>query len=147
MVAVFKFLNKQLDVALESVIAATMSSTGFVTFLDLSSTTCAASASLSAKHSVLDVSIAPEPREIIWQNAHVSSNIRQVRERIVNAVLFLGVVLWSFPLAAIQVFAKAQFLAQIPGMEWILTFREGALLRLVNGYLPVSDPSSDIFSQ
>lgn len=54
-----------------------------------------------------------------------------------NLFLFLGVALWSFPLAAIQVFAKAQNLAQIPGMEWIITFHEGALMRLVNGYLPV----------
>ena len=55
----------------------------------------------------------------------------------VNVFLFLGVVLWSFPLAAIQVFAKAQNLAQIPGMEWILTYDEGALMSFMNGYLPV----------
>jgi hypothetical protein len=114
-----------------------MSSTGFVTFLDLSSTTCAASASLSAKATVLNVSIAPEPRDIIWENCRVPRMTRERREQLVNVVLILGVILWSFPLAAIQVFAKANNLAQIPGMEWILTFREGALLGLVNGYLPV----------
>jgi hypothetical protein len=40
-VAIIKMLNKQLDAALESVLGATMSSMGFVTFLDLSSMTCA----------------------------------------------------------------------------------------------------------
>ena len=114
-----------------------MSSTGFVTFLDLSSTTCAASAPLSAKASVLHVSVAPEPPEIQWKNCHVSKKTQLRREHFVNIVLFLGVILWSFPLAAIQAFAKTKYLAQIPGMEWILTFRGGVLTQLVNGYLPV----------
>lgn len=140
-VAIFRFLNKQLDVALSGVLSSTMSSTGFVTFLDLTSTTCAASALLSAKASVLNVSVAPEPREIIWENCHVSRMTRKGRERVVNFLLFLGVILWSFPLAFIQVVARAQNIAQIPGMEWILTFREGAFMRLINGYLPVRNES------
>jgi hypothetical protein len=49
----------------------------------------------------------------------------------------VGVILWSFPLASIQAFAKAEFLAKIPGMEWILTFHGGNLTNFVNGYLPV----------
>jgi len=61
-VAIFRQLTKQLDTALENVVGQTMSSTGFVTFLDLASTTCAASAPLTVKATVLDVSIAPEPR-------------------------------------------------------------------------------------
>jgi hypothetical protein len=136
-VAGLRFLNSQLDVALEGVVGATMSSTGFVTFLDLASTTCAASAPLTVKSSVLDVSVAPEPREILWQNAHVSKKTQSRREVIVNIVLFLGVILWSFPLATIQVFAKAEVVAQIPGMEWILTWYGGAFSILMNGYLPV----------
>lgn len=107
-----KTMNSELDVALEGVVGATMASTGFVTFLDLSSTTCAASAPLSVKAGVLNASVAPEPREIRWENAHVSKRIQVVRERIVNIVLFLGVILWSFPLAAIQAFAKAKYLVR-----------------------------------
>jgi hypothetical protein len=111
-VAGIKAINSQLDVALEGVIGATMSSTGFVTFLDLSSTTCAASAPLSAKSSVLQAHVAPEPREIRWQNAHVSRKTQVRRENMVNALLFVGVILWSFPLAAIQAFAKAENLVR-----------------------------------
>jgi hypothetical protein len=73
----------------------------------------------------------------MWGNCRVPRRTRERREQLVNVVLILGVILWSFPLAAIQVFAKANNLAQIPGMEWIETFRGGALLGLVNGYLPV----------
>jgi hypothetical protein len=136
-VAGVRICNKQLDVALEGVLGATMSSTGFVTFNDLSSTTSAASAPLSVKTSVLQASVAPEPREIRWQNAHVSKSTTLRRQTIVNVLLFLGAILWSFPLAAIQAFAKAKYLAQIPGMEWIETFHGGTLTQFVNGYLPV----------
>jgi hypothetical protein len=136
-VAGLRFFNKQLDVTLEGVLGTTMSSTGFVTFLDLASTTCAASAPLTVKANALDVSIAPEPREIQWENAHVSKLTQERREHIVNFVLFLGVILWSFPLAAIQVFAKAEFIAQIPGMGWITGWQSDKLTAFVNGYLPV----------
>jgi hypothetical protein len=111
-VAIIKGLNSQLDVALEGVISATMSSTGFVTFLDLSSTTCAASAPLSIKSNVLHASVAPDPREIRWQNAHVSRKTQVRREYMVNILLFIGVIFWSFPLAAIQAFATSEYLVR-----------------------------------
>jgi hypothetical protein len=136
-VTIVRALTKQIEVGLEGVIGETMSSTGFVTFLDLASTTCAASAPLTVKAGALHVDIAPEPREIIWSNAHVSQTMQQRRERIANIILFLGAILWSFPLAAIQVFAKAENIAQIPGMEWILTWNGGNFSKFVNGYLPV----------
>lgn len=42
------------------------------------------------------------------------------------------------PLTAIQAFAKAEYIAQIPGMEWILTAGGGSVSQFVNGYLPVA---------
>lgn len=131
------FINRQLDVTLEGVVGTTMSSTGFVTFLDLTSVTSAASVPLTHKPGMLDISVAPDPKEIRWRNAHAPKRDCERRESIVNFLLFLGVILWSFPLAAIQAFAKAKFLAQIPGMEWILTYQGGALTAFINGYLPV----------
>lgn len=137
LVAGVRFVHKQLDVTLESVNAPTMSSTGFVTFLDLTTTTCAASAPLTVKTNALQCEVAPEPRQIRWANAHVSKESQLRREKVTDFVLFLGLILWSFPLAAIQAFAKAEYLAQIPGMKWILYFHGGTLTSLVNGYLPV----------
>ena len=114
-----------------------MSSTGFVTFLDLTSVTCAVTTPLTSKPQILDVSVAPEPRDIIWNNAHVSAKEIVGRERIVNFLLIVGGFFWIFPLAAIQAFAKADFIARIPGMEWILTAGGGSVSKFVNGYLPV----------
>ena len=126
-----------LDHAMESAVGATMSSTGFVTFLDLTSVTTAVSTPLTSKPQILDVSVAPEPRDIIWANAHVSAKSRSRNERVVNFFLVLGVFFWIFPLAAIQAFAKAEYIAQIPGMEWILTSGDGSVSKFLNGYLPV----------
>jgi len=118
-------------------VGATMSSTGFVTFLDLTSVTTAASAPLTSKPQTLDVGVAPEPRDIIWQNAHISLRSQHRRENSANIFLVVVGFLWIFPLAAIQAFAKAEYIAQIPGMEWILTAGGGSVSQFVNGYLPV----------
>lgn len=86
-----------------------MSSTGFVTFLDLTSVTSAASAPLTHKPNMLDISVAPDPKEIRWRNAHAPKRDCERRENIVNILLFLGIILWSFPLAAIQVRSQLCF--------------------------------------
>ena len=39
------------------------------------------------------------------------------------------------PLSLIQAFAKAEYIARIPGMEWVL--QSGSVSSFVNGYLPV----------
>jgi len=102
-----RYVNRQMDHALAGVIGNNMSSTGFVTFLDLSSTTCAVSTPLTVKPDVLYKQVAPEPRDIVWQNCHVSRKVQEGRKQVVGVFLFLGVLVWSFPLAAIQAFAKA----------------------------------------
>jgi len=136
-VVIYRFLHKQLDVALEGVLTSTMSSTGFVTFGDLSAATCAASAQLSAKSSVLYTSVAPEPRDIRWENVHVSRAYQQRREITVNVCLALGVIFWSLPLAAIQVLANPkEKLSHLPGLSWLTNLNE-PWIGLINGYLPV----------
>eukprot|EP00980_Cylindrotheca_fusiformis_P026200 scaffold15514_cov129-Cylindrotheca_fusiformis.AAC.8 len=131
----FKFANSQLDHAMAGVVGATMSSTGFVTFLDLTSVTCAATTPLTSKPQILDVSVAPEPRDIIWANAHVPAKTRARNERVVNFLLVLGLFFWIIPLSLIQAFANAESIGRIPGMEWVQ--HSGSVSSFVNGYLPV----------
>jgi len=114
-----------------------MSTVGFVTFIDLSSVTCSCGAFLTHKPNVLEVQVAPETRDIIWKNAHIDKGVIQGRAFLANVLLSLGAILWSIPLAMIQALATADSLARIPGMEWILSFDEGTLRGLINGYLPV----------
>lgn len=47
--------------------------------------------------------MAPEPRDIIWANAHVNLGWSKGREFTANMLLGLGAILWSVPVASIQV--------------------------------------------
>lgn len=114
-----------------------MSTTGFVTFLDLTSVATASSTPLTHKPNTLTVSVAPEPRDIRWNSAHIPQKIQNRREVYVNIFLSLGIILWSIPLTGIQAFATAEQVARIPGMDWVLKIDEGKFTSFINGYLPV----------
>jgi hypothetical protein len=114
-----------------------ISRTGFVTFIDLSSVTCVASAPLTHKPNTLEVTVAPEARDILWQNCHYTADLRKRREANASNFLALGALLWSIPLAFIQGVSSAENVAQLPGMEWILEYDNGNLALFINAYLPV----------
>lgn len=112
-----------------------MSSFGFVTFKNLATVTSAAS-TRAASATILKVSPAPEPRNIVWENAHIDSTILSGREFTTNCLLILGVIFWSVPVASIQALATVEKIAYLPGMEWIMvghqnlyTFRYSMLTR------------------
>jgi len=130
-----KFANSQLDQTTVGVVRSTMSSTGFVTLLDLTSVTTAATTPLTSKPGILSVNVAPEPRDIIWENVNITRRSRDRRERVVNVLLVIGLFFWIIPLTLIQLFATVEYIAKIPGMEWIA--REEDVSRFVKGYLPV----------
>lgn len=60
------------DVVVDSVTRPSMSATGFVTFKTLTPVTVSTSAPLTFNSIPMEVVIAPEPREIVWQNVPVS---------------------------------------------------------------------------
>jgi hypothetical protein len=127
--------SNRLDVVFDNVLGTTMSSTGFVTFKDLTTVTSAASAPLSYAPGVLQCAIAPEPRDIVWKNAHRDKRVCEERESVASFLVGFGALLWSVPLALIQALATADSLAKVPGMQWILA--NDSVATFVNGYLPV----------
>jgi hypothetical protein len=100
------YIQQNIDEVVDSVVGATMSSTGFITFKDLQTVTCAVRTPLFDRPGVLVVSMAPEPRDIIWDNAHVNLGWSKGREFTANMLLGLGAILWSIPVASIQVRAE-----------------------------------------
>jgi len=133
----FRFLYRHLDVVVDKVVGTTMSSTGFVTFYDLASVTCAVSTPLSTNADELTVALAPEPRDLNWENAHIDLLWSSGRTWSANVLLGCGAILWSIPLTAIQAWATVDSLAQIPGLSWIGDIGGGHYNSLINGYLPV----------
>ena len=114
-----------------------MSSTGFVTFKTLTPVTVTTSAPLTYYRNPMKVTVAPEPRDIVWQNVQIDRDISAGRAFVANVLLGLGVLLWSIPLTLIQAWAKVENVAMIPGLEWVGQIRGGRFTSLINGYLPV----------
>jgi len=116
-----------------------MTSTGFVTFCDLTSVTCAVSAPLTSLPGVLTVSLAPEPRDIIWDNIRVDPKIRRAKINAADILFMLGAVLWSIPVATIQTLSTADNLYKVPGFGWMANLKGGFKFTvLINSYLPVT---------
>lgn len=69
-----------IDVVLDSVSGSSMSSNGFVTFDDLATAACAARAPLSHDHNNFKASLAPDPRDIRWECAHINDSYSKGRE-------------------------------------------------------------------
>lgn len=109
----FSSMHRHLDVVVDTVRGATMSSTGFVTFKDLVTVTCAVRAPLSNKSGVFQVQMAPEPRDIIWNNAGVHQSWSKGREWTANIFLSFGAILWSIPVATLQAFSNLESLCTL----------------------------------
>lgn len=121
----------------ETVSVAPISSTGFVTFEDLVTVTCAVRAPLSHEAGVLSVKMAPDPRDIRWESAHVHLSWIAGREGVTNTLLGLGAILWSFPVAVIQAWSSAKSLSELPFFLWIDFVVGTNVSNLIIGYLPV----------
>ena len=79
-----------LDVVVDSVTRPSMSSTGFVTFKTLTPVTVSTSAPITYNGNPLEVFVAPEPRDIKWQNVQIDRDIGAGREFIANVLLGVG---------------------------------------------------------
>lgn len=71
---------------------------------------CANSACLFL--SPVEVKVAPEPRDLVWQNVPIDKDIGSSRAFFANTLLGLGVLLWSIPLTLIQAWAKIENVGQ-----------------------------------
>ena len=123
-----------LDVVVDSVGRSTLSSTGFVTFSDMASVVDAVKSPLSCDPYIFKVSIAPDPRDLIWENAHINHSYCKGREWTANLILGVDAILWGTVIASIQAWATIDHISTVPGFYWMDSFNENPF---ANGYLPV----------
>ena len=110
------------DVVVDSVTRPSMSSTGFVTFKTLTPVTVTTSAPLTYNRNPMEVSIAPETRDFVWQNVQIDRDIGASRAFVANVLLGLGVLLWSIPLTLIQAWAKVETVGKSLAVNWSVFF-------------------------
>ena len=132
----FALIDKEINAVVDTMSVQRMSATGFVTFNNLTGVTMAAKIPLSDNPDVIKTSVAPDPRDIIWENAHVNLSFSKGRELTANFCITLGALLWSTIVASIQSFSNIEYIAGLPGFDWILDGNPH-MISFVNGYLPV----------
>jgi len=138
LVSSIKYFYRHTLLMFERVSSNPSTSTGFVTFNNLSAVTLAASAPLlnQGLQDNLEIVLAPEPRDIQWNNVHIDIMWTSGREWIANVLLTFGVILWSVPVTLIQALASTDSLAQLTGWDWLSNIG-GEHTAFINGYLPV----------
>ncbi len=92
---------------------------------------------LSHDPDILKLSIAPDPRDLIWENIHVNLSFSKGREFTSDIFIGLGVLLWSAVIAFIQTWANLDHLASVSGFTWLEGFAGSRFTTFLNGYLPV----------
>eukprot|EP00592_Proboscia_alata_P001420 CAMPEP_0194382168 /NCGR_PEP_ID=MMETSP0174-20130528/58524_1 /TAXON_ID=216777 /ORGANISM="Proboscia alata, Strain PI-D3" /LENGTH=843 /DNA_ID=CAMNT_0039167247 /DNA_START=724 /DNA_END=3255 /DNA_ORIENTATION=+ len=127
----FRDVHSQLDLDVGEVgdLGVIMSPTGFVTFKDMASVTCASNTPLTRKTGALVVQIAPDPGNIIWKNIHVDVHASNRKRMIAGFMFGLGAIFWAVPVGAIQVLATLEQLDDIKNEK---------LKNLIKSYLPVA---------
>jgi hypothetical protein len=133
----FALVNRNIDAVVDTIAGSKMSSTGFVTFKSLVSVTMAVKLPLSNDPDVIKTAVAPDPRDIIWENAHVNESYSRGRAITANLCTGLGALLWSTIVAGIQTISNIDYLVSIPGFAWLQNLGGGQITTFVNGYLPV----------
>lgn len=110
---IVKIITRRIHVLRDEEKKDVVSSTGFVTFLDLATVACVVSAPLTHKPQTLNVKVAPERRDLIWENCCRRADINTTREFNANVYFILGALLWSIPLVGIQAFTSAEMLGKL----------------------------------
>jgi hypothetical protein len=110
---IVKIITRRIHVLRDEEKTDVVSSTGFVTFLDLATVACVVSAPLTHKPQTLNVKVAPERRDLIWENCCKRADINTTREFNANVYFILGALLWSIPLVGIQAFTSAEMLGEL----------------------------------
>jgi hypothetical protein len=111
------------------------SSTGFITLNSRVATNCSSQMLLSQKYFQLQVKLAPNPKDIIWDNVSIPQQQINIRHRIADNTLIVGALFWSFVVGFITTIANLDSLAQ--QYTWLQVYSNTQFYKFLNAYLAV----------
>jgi hypothetical protein len=85
----------------------------FVVMRTFTAATIAIQSMHSSKPGSMQVSTAPEPRDILWKNIYVSKGAHRTRSFLGEALVLIIILFYVFPVAVISVFTSDDFLKKI----------------------------------
>lgn len=111
------------------------SSTAFITFKTRFSACCCQQMLLSHEHYMIDVTAAPNPNDVIWQNVSIPSKQIEIRKQISDSTLIVGAFFWSIVVAFISAISNLESLSQeIPSLQ---EYSNTQIYKFLNNYLAV----------
>ncbi|KAF9584085.1 hypothetical protein BGW38_007635 [Lunasporangiospora selenospora] len=114
----------------------TMASIGFVTFEDMHSAQILAQTVNTRETLSCETSLAPEPRDVYWNNLNLPPTELTVRSLIINVNVFLMVFFWAGPVSLFSSFLNLESLEKlIPGIS-VLADKSPIIKSLIQGFLP-----------
>ncbi|KAG9324038.1 hypothetical protein KVV02_004715 [Mortierella alpina] len=132
---VFATLDKAVQkMRMSRVYAAT--SIGFVTFEDMQSAQILAQTVNTEETLTCETFLAPEPRDVYWDNLNLPPGEIAVRTVVVNVICFFLVFFWAGPVSVFSSFLNLDSLNKIfPGISR-LAGKNRILKSLIQGFLP-----------
>ncbi|CAN0195006.1 unnamed protein product, partial [Scytosiphon promiscuus] len=113
-----------------------MSTTGFVTFRQMSACATSCQVLLAPRPDWCDSEHAPDPRDVVWKNIAVPQDQNELRHNVASVLVGVGAVFWSIPVALIQLWASYSQLEKI--FPFLADLDSDSLLYyFIAGYLPV----------
>jgi len=111
-------------------------STGFVEFKTLTAKQSALQCNLTGTNGFMVLRSAPDPRDMLWQNATVEHKYIKWKKLQMNALLFTGTLFWSIAVFPITVISDLERVKKfLP--SWLVPEEETFWYNLVEGYIPV----------
>ncbi|KAI7816206.1 hypothetical protein BC939DRAFT_469949 [Gamsiella multidivaricata] len=111
-------------------------SIGFVTFEDMRSAQTLAQTVNTQETLSCETTLAPEPRDVFWDNLNLPPSELGVRSVVVNTTVFFLIFFWSGPIGVFSSFLNLESLEKlIPGVSKIAA-ASPVLKSLIQGFLP-----------
>jgi len=89
---------------------------------------------LSHKYYGLQITQAPNPYDILWQNIHVPLKVFQLRRYLADMLILMGILFWAVVVTAVTTFSNLDSLAET--WAWLGRQKNTSTYILVNDYLP-----------
>ncbi|KAF9435708.1 hypothetical protein BGZ76_005699 [Entomortierella beljakovae] len=110
--------------------------TGFVTFEEMHAAQVLAQTVNTQETLSCETTLAPEPRDVVWDNLSYPASELGIRSVVINTVVFFLIFFWSGPIGVFSSFLNLDSLEKlIPGVTAIAE-RSPALKSLIQGFLP-----------
>jgi len=109
--------------------------TGFVEFNNLTAKQSALQCNITGTNQYMVTKSAPDPRDIVWENATVERGTINIKKFQMDSLLFAGTLTWSVVVIGITSISNLDRLTFLP--DWLVPATDSFWYGLIQGYLPV----------